>query len=227
VIVSVVAAVVVLACLGFGTISFFALRNADSDQASSEPRNVPPTDFPTLEPTDEPTDEPTPDEGPTHDGDLPQYVVKRPSGAHAIPKVKADEALNLTGAAASFANPAEGKLILQRYAFMDGYTRRWIDKDGNFVVVRLLRFMDTGNADNFTNFYIDANQAGGWGEPKDVPDVPTAAGFVKAKPEKNGFQRSLAVGEAGDIVAIVVADQLPPAKASVPDKELAAEFQLL
>ncbi len=219
-IISVVAVVVVLACLGFGTAAFFAVRHLDAAPVVNAPV---PTDYP----TDLPTDDPTPDAEPTHDGDLKRYVIGRPATAHAWPKVKAEEALNLTGAAANFSDPAEGKLVLQRYGFKDGYTRRWIDQTGSYLIVRVLRFADASGGDNFASFYIHANEASGWGEPDDVPGVPEAAGFVKPKPEKNGFQRSMAVGDATDIVAIVIADQPPPASPSIPDAVLSDEFGLL
>jgi hypothetical protein len=224
VIVTAVAAVVILACLGFGTATFFAVRHVSSGETVSASG---PTDLPTDFPTDDPTGDPTPDADPTHDGDLKQYVIGRPSTARTWPKVKAEQALNLTSAAANFADPAEAQLILQRYGFKDGYTRRWIDKHGSYITVRVLRFTDAGGGDNFASFYIDANQAGGWGTPQEVPGVPNAAGFVKPKKEKNGFQRSLAVGDAADIVAIVLADQLPPASPSTPDATLSDEFNLL
>jgi hypothetical protein len=221
VIVSIVAAVVVLACLGFGTATFFAFRHLDAAPVVNAPV---PTDYPTDH---LPTDDPLPDPEPTHGGDVKRYVIDRPATAQTWPKVKAEQALDLTSAAANFGSPAEGKLVLQRYGFKDGYTRRWIDEDGSYITVRVLRFTDAGGGDNFTNFYIDANQAGDWGEPEDVPGVPDAAGFVKPKKEKNGFQRSLAVGDAGDVVAIVLADQLPPARSATPDALLSDEFDLL
>jgi hypothetical protein len=217
--------VVVLACLGFGTTAFFVVRHVAADPVVDAPV---PTDYPTDHlPTDDPTDGSLPDAEPTHDGDIKQYLIGRPATAHTWPKVKAAEALDLAGAAANFSNSAEGKLVLQRYGFKDGYTRRWIDDRGDYIIVRVLRFADAGDGDNFANFYIDSNQASGWGEPDDVPGVPEAAGFVKPKREKNGVQRSLAVGDSGDIVAIVIADQLPPARASTPDALLANEFHLL
>jgi hypothetical protein len=235
VIVTVVAAVVVLACLGFGTTAFFALRHTDDlDQASSRPDSSPtafptdePTDGPTDGPTDEPTGEPMDQDSSPHTGDIKQFIVDRPTGAKSWPDAKADQALNLTSAAANFADPGEGKLILQRYSFKDGYERRWIDDHGNFIDVRVLRFASASDGDNFTNFYIDANQGSGWGEPQPVPGIETAAGFVQPKPSKSGFQRSLAIGDAGDVVAIVLADQLPPASPAVPDAELLNEFVLL
>lgn len=227
VIVSVVTAVVVLACLGFGTVSFFALRHLDTTQSVSEP--VPtdwPTDLPSDVPTGLPTDEPT-DSGGTHDGDLEKYVIDRPATAHAWPKVKAEQALNLTAAAANFADPSQGKLALQRYGFKDGYVRRWQDEDGNYITIRVLRFRDASGGDNFASFYIDANQAGGWGQPKTVPYLDNAAAFLKPKKEKNGLQRTLAVGDADDVVAIALADEPPPADLEAADYVLYSEFNQL
>jgi len=221
VVVTVVAIVVVLACLGFGTVAFFTLRHDDSlDRAEAGPGSSP-TAFPL------PSDLPSDGTESTHDGDIKQFVLERPADGHAWTGVKADEPLDLSGAAAKFADPDEGKLILQRYHFKDGYARRWIDNQGNFITVRVLRFATAGDGDNFTNFYIDANQGTGWGDPQPVPGLDQAAGFVQPKPAKNGLQRSLAVGDAGDVVAIVLADQLPPARASVPDSKLTEEFGLL
>ena len=117
--------------------------------------------------------------------------------------------------------------MLRRYGFKDGYTRRWIDDAGSYITVRVLRFADAGDGDNFASFYINANQASGWGEPDDVPGVPDAAGFVKPKVEKDGIQRSMAVGDAADVVAIVIADQPAPARSSTPDDLLSDEFGLL
>jgi hypothetical protein len=224
VIVTVVAVMVVLTCLSFGTVVFFTLRHDDSlDQAEAQPPSAP-----TAEPypTDLPTDEPdTADEA--HTGDITQFIVDPPDDSRTWSGVKANQGLNLAGAAANFADPAGGKIILQRYHFRDGYERRWIDGDGNYVTVRVLRFTTASDGDNFTNFYIDANQGSDWGDPQPVPGLDTAAGFVQPKPTKNGFQRSLAVGDAGDIVAIVLADQEPPASLAVPASELTDEFDLL
>jgi hypothetical protein len=223
-IVTIVAIVVVLACLGFGTVAFFTLRHDDSlDQAEGGPAATPPTADPF--PTDLPTDEPDTDEA--HTGDITQFIVDPPDDSRAWSGVKANESLTLAGAAANFANPADGKIILQRYHFRDGYERHWIDDDGNYITVRVLRFTTASDGDNFTNFYIDANQGVDWGDPQPVPGLDTAAGFVQPKPTKDGFQRSLVVGDAGDIVAIVLADQEPPASLSVPASELSDEFDLL
>jgi hypothetical protein len=229
VIVTVVAIVVVLTCLSFGTVAFFALRHDDSlDQASARPGDSP-TAFPprTDLPTDQPGGEPGSTGGGTHDGDIEDYIVEQPYGARTWPQATAEQALDLDAAAANFADPGDGKLILKRYSFKDGYTRRWIDAQGDYVTVRILRFATAGDGDNFTNFYIDANQGTGWGDPQPVAGLDTAAGFVQPKLTKDGFQRSLAVGDAGDIVAIVLADQPPPANALVPDAELSEEFGLL
>jgi hypothetical protein len=224
VIVTVVAIVVVLACLGFGTVAFFALRHDDGlDRAEGGPGSSP-TAFPL--PSDLPTDQPD-DTDDTHSGDIRQFVLQRPDDARAWKGAPAEEALDLKGAAANFADPDQGKLILQRYHYKDGYTRRWVDKDGDYMTVRVLRFATPGDGDNFTNFYIDANQGDDWGQPQPVPGLDQAAGFVQPKKTKDGYQRSLAVGDAGDIVAIVLADQLPPARASVPDSGLTDEFGLL
>jgi len=224
VIVTVVAIVVVLAWPLLGLPGFFALRHDDSvDRAEGHPAGSP-TAFPL--PSDLPSDEPD-STGATHPGDIRQFILQRPGDARAWKGAPAEEALDLKGAAANFADPDEGKLILQRYSYKDGYTRRWVDKDGDYVTVRVLRFATAGDGDNFTNFYIDANQGDDWGEPKPVPGLDRAAGFVQPKKTKDGYQRSLAVGDAGDIVAIVRADQLPPARASVPDSGLTDEFGLL
>jgi hypothetical protein len=224
VIVTVVAVVVILTCLSFGTVVFFTLRHDDSlDPAAGRPGPSPAVGgLPTEQPTDDPGTA-----GTTHDGAITKYIVGAPTGSHPWRSVPANEALDLAGAAANFADPAEGKLVLQRYHFKDGYSRRWIDDQGDYVTVRILRFAGAGDGDNFTNFYIDANQGTGWGDPQPVPGLDSAAGFVQPKPSKTGFQRSMAVGDAGDIVAIVLADQPPPARASVPDNQLADEFDLL
>jgi hypothetical protein len=224
VIVTIVAIVVILTCLSFATVVFFTLRHDDSlDRADGQPASAPTAEpFPTDLPTDEPDTEDD-----THSGDIKQFILDRPETARTWKGVKADEPLNLTAAAANFASPAEGKRILQRYHFKDGYSRRWIDEDGNYITVRVLRFATAGDGDNFTNFYIDANQGDDWGDPQPVPGVDSAAGFVQPKPDPDGIQRSLAVGDAGDVVAIVLADQPAPANASVPDWELSEEFGLL
>ncbi|MFI6075406.1 hypothetical protein ACIA5C_27980 [Actinoplanes sp. NPDC051343] len=221
-IVTIVAIVVVLACLGFGTAVFFALRHDDSlDRAEGGPGTSP-----TAGPAGRATDEPgSPND--THDGAIADYIIDAPAGTHPWAGARADEALDLTGAAANFADPSDGKLVLERYHFKDGYARRWVDDHGNYITVRVLRFASPGDGDNFTNFYIDANQGTGWGDPQPVPGLDTAAGFVQPKPAKSGFQRSLAVGDAGDIVAVVLADQAPPASATVPDTQLVDEFDLL
>jgi hypothetical protein len=217
--------VVVLACLSFGTVVFFTLRHDGSlDQASSRPGSSP-TVFPL--PSEAPTAAPGNGGGDTHDGDIKQFVLERPAGARTWPKVTAEEPLDMNAAAANFAKPSDGRQVLERYGFEDGYTRRWIDAQGDYVTVRVLRFLTAGGGDNFTNSYIDANQGSGWGDPQPVPGIDTAAAFVQPKPAANGLQRSLAVGAAGDIVAIVLADQPPPAKATVPDLGLSDEFGLL
>ncbi|MEV6844511.1 hypothetical protein [Actinoplanes sp. NPDC051411] len=224
VIVTIVAIVIVLTCLSFGTVVFFTLRHDDSlDQAGGAPATPP-----TAEPF--PTDLPTGDPDRTyaaHEGDIRQFIVDRPDGVQAWEGAPSDQFLDLKTAAADFADPNDGKAVLQQYHFVDGYTRRWIDDDKNMVKVRVLRFASPSDGDNFTNFFIDANQGGSWGDPQPVPGIDTAAGFVEDKPMENGYQRSVAVGDAGDIVAIVIADQMPTADAAVPDAELLDEFDLL
>jgi hypothetical protein len=237
-IVTVVAIVVAIACLGFGTAVFFTLRHDGGlDRASAQPGRSP-TAFPL--PTDQPTDDPgdpgdpedpsdgsgTADES-IHVGDIRRFIVERPAGAHLWPNVAAEQPLDLNQAAAGFADPAQGAQILRRYRFKDGYARRWVDGPGNYITVRILRFATAGDGDNFTNSYIDAIQAGGWGEPQAVPGLDRAAAFRQPKPAKTGRQSSLAVGDAGDIVAIVLAEQHPPASISVSNTELTTEFGLL
>lgn len=231
VIVTIVAIIVILACLGFGTVVFFTLRHDDSlDRAEGRPSAAPAADpFSTGDPSD-PTGDPGAVPGATfaaHTGDILQFVLPYPDEAYIWDGVKADERLNLAGAAAGFAKPAEGKAALQRYHFTDGYTRRWIDGDDDYLTLRLLRFTSPGDGDNFTNFYIDSNQSTGWGDPQPVPGVDQAVGFVQPKKTKNGLQHSLAVGDAGDIVVIVLADQPAPADPSVPDDLLTDQFDLL
>lgn len=226
VIVTVVAIVVVLACLSFGTVVFFALRHDDSlDRAESAPATSPTAD-PDPDPTNRPTDGADPAYGP-HKGDIQQFIVDRPSGSQAWTDGPSDQLLDLNAAAADFADTGEGKAALQLYHFKDGYVRRWIDEDKNRMKVRILRFASASDGDNFTNFFIDSNQGGNWGDPQPVPGIDTAAGFVEDKPMGDGYQRSVAVGDAGDIVAIVISDQMPAADPAVPDGELLQEFKRL
>jgi hypothetical protein len=226
VIVTVVAIVVVLACLSFGTVVFFALRHDDSlDRAESAPATSPTAD-PDPDPTNRPTDGADPAYGP-HKGDIQQFIVDRPSGSQAWTDGPSDQLLDLNAAAADFADTGEGKAALQLYHFKDGYVRRWIDEDKNRTKVRILRFASASDGDNFTNFFIDSNQGGNWGDPQPVPGIDTAAGFVEDTPMGDGFQRSVAVGDAGDIVAIVISDQMPAADPAVPDGELLQEFKRL
>jgi hypothetical protein len=231
-IVTIVAGVVVLACLGFGTASFFALRhNGDLLGAPSRPSAAPTDDGAAGQPTADPTSTDDYDQqpdGPYHSGDIKQYVLGRPDAARTWPKVKAEQALDLNAAAANFAHPADGKQALQRYHFKDGYTRRWIDDaTGSYITVRVLRFGSAGDGDNFASFYISGNQGADWGQPRDVPGLPTAAAFVQPKVGSNGIQRTLAVGDSGDVVAIVLADEPPPASADTADTLLTDEFELL
>jgi hypothetical protein len=220
VIVTVVAVVVVLACLGFGTVAFFTLRHDDSvERAEGRPGSSP---------TESPLPATAPDTGEaTHVGDITRFIVDVPAGGHPWAGADADGPVDINAAAADFANPAEGRRILRDYHFQDGYARHWVDGDNNHITVRVLRFKSPGDGDNFTNAYIDASQGEGWGTPQPVPGLDTAAGFVQPKASDTGVQSSLAVGDSGDIVATVLADQKAPADPSVPDDELVEEFGLL
>jgi hypothetical protein len=134
---------------------------------------------------------------------------------------------NLKAAAATFANPDRGELLLHRYAFKDGYQRRWVDEDGAYVTLWLYRFTTTDDGADFAAYFEKSNAAGGWGEPQTVPGVPGGTAFAKQKLSADGLQPTLAIAGRGDIVAVVNADELPPAGTAAPDKVLATEVGLL
>lgn len=164
---------------------------------------------------------------PAHSGDLEQYVMKRPAGAHPWPKVPADQPLDLKAAASTFAHPDRGELLLHRYHFKDGYRRRWVDEDGALVTVWVFRFTTTDDGADFVAYYQKANAAGDWGEAQTVPAVPGGTAYAKKQLAADGLQPTLAIAGRGDIVVTVNVDELPPAGTAAAGKVLAIEFGLL
>jgi hypothetical protein len=205
-------ALVLIACLGVSAVKGLrdAARTAHADSTAS------------ADPTEN-----DPAAAPAHSGDIEQYVMKRPAAAHTWPKVKAGQPLDLKAAAATFTNPDRGELVLHRYDFKDGYQRRWVDEDGNYIIVLVFRFTTTDDGADFAAYYEKSNAASSWGEPQTVPGVPGGTAFAKQKPAANGLQETLAMARRGDIVAVVNAAELPPAGTAAPDKVLATEVGLL
>lgn len=236
---SVVTAVIALLCLGAGTTTFFVVRRlAEPEYSTGRPVALPtadPTETPAAAPTDAPTN---PSTNPTvgvvvHNGDVKRLMMGPPAGARKWPDAKAGEALTLTTATAELADlglgvpgdPGEGDLL--RIGFTDGYVRRWIDKHGNYVTVRIYRFDHAGGGVEFANNEIGTAEGVDWGDAqRNIKIDPNAASFVQPK-TRNGRQEALVVGGLSDITIVVTTQQRPPATATVAKSVFGDEYKKL
>jgi hypothetical protein len=168
-----------------------------------------------------------------HTGDLKGFMMGAPEGARKWPGVKAAETLTDTTAAAELAGlgmgaPGDlGEFNLNDVDFTDGYVRRWIDKHGAYVTVRIYRFDHPGGGVEFTNTKAGAADGGIWGSARrNIKGDQNAAGFVQPK-TKNGFQQVLVIGGSSDIAILVTTKQRPPATTTVAKSVFGAERQKL
>jgi hypothetical protein len=234
-IVSVVAGVVALLCLGASITTFFVVRNlAEPEDKTARPLAVPtvgPTETPTGVPTDPSTKPPA--TAVVHDGDVKRLMMSPPAGARKWPDVKAVEALTLTTATADLAGlglgaPGDlGEEDLDGVGFTDGYVRRWIDKHDTYVTVRIYRFDHAGGGLEFANNEVGTAEGADWGSVRnDIKGNPNAASFVQPNPG-NGVQSALVIGGFSDIAIVVTTRQRPPAAATVAKSVFGTEYKKL
>jgi hypothetical protein len=221
--VSVVAGVVALLCLGAGTATFFVVRHLGEPETSTGRPVALPSAGPTETPAQPPTDPSTkpPNNSVVHNGDVKRLMMGPPAGARKWPNVKAVEALTLTTATADLADlgmgePGDlGEGDLLDVGFTDGYARRWIDKHGTYVTVRIYRFDHAGGGLEFANNMVGGADGTIWGSGRrNIKDNPNAGSFVRLK-TGNGRQEALVVGGYSDITILVTTQQRPPATATV------------
>jgi hypothetical protein len=223
----VVSGVVAVLCVGAGTTTFFVVQHLDQPGNSTGR----PVALPTADPTETPTETPaqTP-AGPSakpsntivvHHGDLKRLMMGQPAGARKWPDVKTVEALTLTTATADLAelgmlSPGDdGEASLIEDGFTDGYVRRWIDKHGTYVTVRICRFDHAGGGLEFANNEVGGADGTIWGSGRrDIKDNPNAGSFVRLKTKK-GRQEALVIGGYSDIAIVVTTQQRPPATTTV------------
>jgi hypothetical protein len=231
----VVAGVVALLCLGAGTTTFFVLRHlGEPEYSTGRPAALPsagPTETPPAAPTD-PSAKPS-DNDVVHNGDVKRLMMGPPAGARKWPDVKTVEALTVTTATADLAYldmglPGDlGEEDLLEVGFTDGYVRRWIDKHGVYVTVRIYRFDHAGGGVEFANNKVGGAEGDVWGSARrNIKDNPNAAGFVQPK-TRNGLQEALAVGGFSDIAILVTTRQRPPAAATVAESVFGDEHKKL
>jgi hypothetical protein len=234
-IVSVVTGIVALLCLGAGTTTFFVVNQLTEPQHSTGRPVALPTAGPAETPAGAPTDPATEpaDSDVVHTGDLKHLMMGPPEGARKWPGVKAAEALTDTTAAAELAElgmgvPGDlGEYDLDDVDFTDGYVRRWIDKHGVYVTVRLYRFDHPGGGVEFTNTKAGDADGGIWGSARrNIKGDPNAASFVQPK-TKNGLQQVLVIGGFSDIAVLVTTRQRPPAATTVAKSVFGAEHKKL
>jgi hypothetical protein len=233
--VSVVTGVVVLLCVGAGTTTFFVVNHFTEPQQSTERPVALPSADPTETPADAPTDpatEPSDNYG-VHTADLKLLTMRPPAGARKWPGVKAAEDLTETTAAAELADlslgvPGDlGAYDLNDIDFTDGYVRRWIDKHGVYVTVRIYRFGHAGGGVEFANNKVGDGGGGLWGDARrDIKGDPNAASFVQPT-VKNGLQQALVIGGSSDIAVLVTTRQRPPAATTVAKSVFGAERRRL
>lgn len=232
---SVVTGIVAILCLSAGTTTFFVVKHLTEPQRSTGRPVALPTADPTETPAEAPTDpatEPS-DSDVVHTGGLKHLMMGPPEGARKWPGVKAAEALTETTAAAELAGlgmgvPGDlGEYDLYDVDFTDGYVRRWIDKHGAHVTVRIYRFDHPGGGVEFTSTKAGDADGGIWGSARrNVKGDPNAATFVQPK-IKNGLQQVLVIGGFSDIAILVTTQQPPPAATAVAQSVFGAERQKL
>ncbi|MFI6072434.1 hypothetical protein ACIA5C_12680 [Actinoplanes sp. NPDC051343] len=211
--------IVALLCLGAGTTTFFVVNHLSEPQPSTGRPVALPTADPAETPADAPTDpatEPS-DSDVVHTGDLKGFMMGAPEGARKWPGVKAAETLTDTTAAAELAGlgmgaPGDlGEFNLDDVDFTDGYVRRWIDKHGAYVTIRIYRFDHPGGGVKFATTKAGATDGGIWGSARrNIKGDRNAASFVQPK-IKNGLQQVLVIGASSDIAILVTTKQRPPA----------------
>ena len=177
--------------------------------------------------TASPSESPSPTGGPlsAHGTDLKTYMMPAPASSHRWKTKPPDQVLDLAGAAAFSSDPTGSADALRRYEFERGFVRRWVTNQGTFVELRLLQFASPDDALEYYDVFESANRAS-WGDESDVPGIESATSFVKPD-KKDGYQGTLSIAQAGDIVAIVKTDQLPPAVASIGNAILVTEYARL
>ncbi len=172
---------------------------------------------------------PTPAPGPTHSGDLRDFLVSAQNGSKKCPSEEGtDGKLTLDQAANLSDKPAQRAAEFQQYQFSTGAYKCWIGPDKTLVDIRLYQFQTTDGALGFFNTDIK-NTAAGYAADhiNDVSGVPGGKTFVGSSPGSDGNFTLISIGLRGDVVLVVALRQPPPAKSSVADQYLSQEYQKL
>jgi hypothetical protein len=210
-IVSVLTGILAFLCLGAGTTTFFLVNHLTEPQHNTGR----PVALPTADPADTPAAPATepPESQALHTGDLRSFLMAPSAGARKWPHVKATETLTDTTAAAELAGlgmgvPGDlGEDDLDDLDFTDGCVRRWIDRGGAYVTVRIFRFDHTDGGVEFANTKAVAADGAIWGTAqRDVQGDPNAADFQQTK-VSNGLHTTLVIGGFSDVAVLVTTQQ--------------------
>ncbi len=210
---SIVGAVLaLLACGGVGVAAFVAAKRAAATRSLPTPDVSPSTILATGSP---------------HAGTLRSYALPAPAGSRPWRNQPADQDLTLDQAAALSSDKTARAEVLRRYGFEHGFIRHWVTSTGVQVVVRLYQFSSVNLAGEFYVEDLAMNEAGSWGTPADVPAVPGGKSFTRKTPLAGGYVVTMGMGIRGDIVVVVMADQLPPANVAVSNQVLSDQMARL
>ncbi len=206
------AVLVLLACGGVGVAAFVAAKRAAATRSLPTPEVSPSAVLATGSP---------------HTGTLRSYAVPAPAGSRPWHNLPADQDLTLDQAAALSSDKTARAEMLRRYGFQRGFIRHWVTGTGAQLVVRLYQFSSTDLASEFYLEDVTVNSAGSWGTPTDVPGVPGGKSFTRKTPLAGGYAVTMGMGLAGDIVVVVMANQLPPPNTAVSNQVLSDQMARL
>ncbi|WP_043511631.1 MULTISPECIES: hypothetical protein [unclassified Actinoplanes] len=215
---SAVVAMLLVVCGGIGAVAYTVRDH--------QPKRTVAVGEPTVSPGAE--DDPEPAPGPTHPGDLAQYLIPAPKGSRKWPTAPADQALADSAAMSKLvAKPAAFQAVLDRYEFRRGFARRWIDGRSLIVDVRAFQFEGTGNARYFADFQQASLRFAGYGEPVPVAGADDTSAQVQPKKDKIGRIRSSGLVVRADMVVMIDTYALPPNDPKALDALLLQESRLL
>jgi hypothetical protein len=180
-----VVVVLLVACLGLGTVGYVATRHTKDPAATGN--HVPPS---SAEPG-------------AHADTLAQYLVPIPPGAPTWPNQPAEEGLpDLEPLRLELDSPAVDVGFLQEDNFRRGYERRWIDGKGTTIEAHLFQFQGADGAAHYARMTEEAAEVVfGWGEPRPVPGAVGAVVQIRTFADKS--VRAIGVVLSGNLVAII------------------------
>jgi hypothetical protein len=172
---------------------------------------------------------PTPAAGPTHSGDLRDYLLPLPNGLKKCSNEEGtNNTLSLDQAAKLSSDEEKRRQELQDYKYTTGAVRCWVTGNGTVVDVRLYQFDSTSNASDFFAADIDGTSPGYTADQiTPVSGVPDAKSFASPDKDNSGYTRVISIGLRGDVVLVVAMAQTTALDVSLSEKLLVQQYQKL